>query len=35
MTPEFWLNAQSHYDLEIAKERSRAKIERIKPFATV
>jgi addiction module HigA family antidote len=27
-TPEFWLNLQSHYDLEIAREKELAKIER-------
>ena len=27
-TPEFWINLQAHYDLEIAKETSRARIER-------
>jgi len=27
-TPEFWINLQSHYDLEIAKEKSRARIEK-------
>lgn len=30
-TPEFWLNLQCHYDLELAKERSREDVRRIKP----
>lgn len=31
-TPEYWLNMQAHYDLEIARRRSTRKIERdIKP----
>lgn len=27
-TPEFWLNLQAHYDLEIARDKEHAKIER-------
>ena len=27
-TPEFWINLQAHYDLEIAKGKSRARIEK-------
>ena len=27
-TPEFWINLQAHYDLEIAKEKSRSRIEK-------
>jgi len=27
-TPEFWINLQSHHDLEIAKHESRARIEK-------
>lgn len=30
-TPEFWLNLQSRYDLEVAKERSGKDVRRIKP----
>jgi len=28
-TPEFWTNLQDHYDLEVAKQTDRPKIERI------
>lgn len=28
MTPEFWMNLQSHYDLKLAKENLLPKIER-------
>jgi len=28
MTPEFWMNLQSHYDLKLAKQNLLAKIER-------
>ena len=32
--PEFWLNLQSHYDLEVARDRAGAKIEReIRPLS--
>ncbi len=32
--PEFWLNLQSHYDLEVARDRAGEKIEReIKPLS--
>ncbi len=27
-TPEFWVNLQAHYDLEVAKETSRRRIEK-------
>ncbi len=27
-TPELWINLQAHYDLEVAKERSRRRIEK-------
>lgn len=27
-TPEFWINLQAHYDLEIARETSRRRIEK-------
>lgn len=27
-TPEFWLNLQTRYDLEITRDRERAKVER-------
>lgn len=27
-TPEFWINLQAHYDLEMAKEKLRGRIER-------
>lgn len=30
-SPEFWLNLQAHYDLELARERSGADVRRIKP----
>lgn len=34
MTPEFWINLQAHYDLEMAKETSRRRIEQeIEPYA--
>ena len=29
MTPEFWMNLQSHYDLKLAKQNLLPKIERI------
>ena len=29
MTPEFWINLQSHYDLKLAKQNLLPKIERI------
>jgi addiction module HigA family antidote len=33
--PEFWLNLQSHYDLEVARDQVGESIEReIKPFST-
>jgi len=33
--PEFWLNLQSHHDLEVARARAGEKIEReIKPLST-
>ncbi len=32
--PEFWINLQSHYDLEVARDRAGEKIERdIKPLS--
>lgn len=32
--PEFWINLQSHYDLEVARERAGEEIEReIKPLS--
>jgi addiction module HigA family antidote len=34
-TPEFWMNLQSHYDLETERDRAAAKIEeRVKPRET-
>jgi addiction module HigA family antidote len=27
-TPEFWLNLQTHYDLEIARDKEETKVER-------
>jgi addiction module HigA family antidote len=27
-TPEFWLNLQTHYDLEIARDKEESKVER-------
>lgn len=33
-TPEFWVNLQSRYDLDVAREESHGKIERqIEPYA--
>ena len=33
-TPEFWINLQAHYDLEIAKDSSRRRIEKeVEPHA--
>ena len=33
-TPEFWINLQAHYDLEIARETSRGRIEKeVEPHA--
>ena len=33
-TPEFWINLQAHYDLEIARETSHRRIEKeIEPYA--
>ncbi|MEJ2176689.1 MAG: HigA family addiction module antitoxin [Gammaproteobacteria bacterium] len=32
-TPEFWMNLQSHYDLEIAKETARDELKRIQQYA--
>jgi addiction module HigA family antidote len=33
-TPEFWLNLQTRYDLEVARDREAAKIEReVRPLA--
>ncbi len=33
-TPEFWINLQSRYDLDVAREQSHGKIEReIAPYA--
>ena len=34
-TPAFWMNLQTHYDLEIAKVQSHDKLERVKPRETV
>lgn len=34
MTPEFWMNLQSHYDLKVAKQNLLPKIERsVRPAA--
>ena len=34
--PEFWINLQSHYDLEVARDRTGEKIEReIEPLSPV
>ncbi|MYF72728.1 MAG: HigA family addiction module antidote protein [Gemmatimonadetes bacterium] len=34
MTPEFWMNLQTHYDLDVAEHTVRLKIEReIEPYA--
>ncbi|NKB82783.1 MAG: HigA family addiction module antidote protein [Nitrospirales bacterium] len=30
--PEFWLNLQQHYDLEIAQKENRTILKKIKPF---
>ena len=32
-TPEFWMNLQSHYDLEIAKDTARDELKRIQQYA--
>ncbi len=33
--PEFWINLQSHYDLEVARDRAGDKIEReVRPLST-
>ncbi len=33
-TPEFWLNLQAHYELEVARDKEQATIEReVRPFA--
>jgi addiction module HigA family antidote len=33
-TPEFWINLQAHYDLEVAKDSSRRQIEKeVEPHA--
>ncbi|MGH7186585.1 MAG: HigA family addiction module antitoxin, partial [Pseudomonadota bacterium] len=33
-TPEFWINLQAHYDLEVAKETLRTRIEKeVEPSA--
>jgi len=33
-TPEFWINLQAHYDLEVAKDSSRRRIEKeVEPHA--
>ncbi len=32
-TPEFWLNAQSSYDLYIAYEKSKDEIDKVKKIA--
>ena len=32
-TPEFWMNLQSHYDLEIAKDTARDELKRIQHYA--
>ncbi len=34
VSPQYWANAQSHYDLEIAALKIGAEIERIQPIAT-
>jgi addiction module HigA family antidote len=35
MSEGFWINAQSHYDLEVAKDRSGESIEReVRPLST-
>lgn len=34
-TPEFWLNLQTHHDLETTRDRERAKVEReVQPMKT-
>jgi len=33
MTPQFWTNAQSHYDLEMAALKLGPEIEQIRPIA--
>jgi len=33
ITPEFWVRLQAHYDLEVAKDKSSATIERtVQPY---
>ena len=33
-SPEFWLNLQSHYDLEVEEDRAKGRIEReVRPLA--
>lgn len=35
-TPEFWLNLQAHYELEIARDKRQARIDReVRPFAAM
>ncbi len=35
-TPEFWLNLQAHYELEVARDKEQARVEReVRPFAAV
>ncbi len=33
-SPEFWMNLQAHYDLELAKDRAREELENIQQYAT-
>ena len=33
-TPQFWMNAQAHYELEVAKAAIGARIDRIVPIRT-
>lgn len=34
-SPDFWLNLQAHYDLEVAMDKSLRKIEKeVRPYAT-
>lgn len=35
-SPDFWLNLQQHYDLEVARDRSMRRIEReVQPYKSV
>ena len=34
-TPEFWMNLQTHYDLEVARDKEKSRIEQeVQPIAT-